>query len=150
EDVSAIRFGERVSTVNGHAGGSGEESEGLPPFVRAGNEFVLAEPRPGLAPRLRRADAVEVRVAPGGVDVHHRCRGHHEGIAVRVPRIVTEVFDRVAVVADERVAPVVERHPVLPAATGRLEGSRPRIETNVLAPDEYRLGVGLIGGLQAP
>ncbi len=111
EQIAAVWLGIGVAAIDGHAAGGGQitGADQFTPGIR------LADGRPALgpqhAPGLRRADAVNGdRVAAGG-GVVQGSRCGKVGISFEVSGGKDDVLGRVADVAEEPVAPVIERVP---------------------------------------
>ena len=137
--LAAALGGKGVAAIDRDAAGAGEEAA-VPTSLRR----PLRDARDALfgagdAPELERTGPDQVRLGLVRVEVDGHRRGGRERIAGGVAAVVDDVADRVAVVADERVAPVVHRHAVLPGRGRRLEAARARVEEDEAAADVDRL-----------
>src|SRR5205823_3515878 len=88
---------------------------------------------------------MQLRKLPLRRDVDGGGRRLHERITREITAVIHQEMNRIAVVADESTAPVVEAHAVLSAAAGQLEIAGARIEKEALAAHRHGPRVRLVG-----
>ena len=138
-----VRIG--VAPVHRHAAGRGEIAVGRGLAARV-LRATFDGPTFGAhrAPRFGGAGAVDRQRVAGQGRVVDRGGHRQEPIASQIPPREHHVLHRIADVANEAVAPIVERIAESGATREQLERFVARIETKVLPRERQRLGVELV------